>query len=47
MRKIPLSLRIALLAAAVAMTLSGYILGDPLAIWQKAASICLECIGVG
>ncbi|MBN2587865.1 MAG: hypothetical protein JXA64_07585 [Candidatus Fermentibacteraceae bacterium] len=47
MRNIPLALRIAFLAAAVMMTVSGYIWGDPLVIWQKAASICLECIGVG
>jgi hypothetical protein len=29
------------------MTASGYLWGDPLVIWQKAASICLECIGIG
>jgi hypothetical protein len=44
---IPLPVRIALTAAAIAMMVSGYIWGDPVVIWQKAASICLECIGVG
>jgi len=44
---IPLPVRIALAAAAIAMMVSGYIWGDPVVIWQKAASICLECIGVG
>jgi hypothetical protein len=43
----PLPFRIALAAAALAMMVSGYIWGDPVVIWQKAASICLECIGVG
>ncbi len=47
MRKIPLALRIAFIASALLMMVSGYIWGDPLVIWQKAASICLECIGVG
>lgn len=47
MRSIPLALRIALLTVAVLMMVSGYVWGDPMAIWQEAASICLECIGVG
>ncbi|MFO8184356.1 MAG: hypothetical protein R6U39_09310 [Candidatus Aegiribacteria sp.] len=47
MRKIPLALRIALVAVAAVMMVSGYVWGDPMAIWQEAASICLACIGVG
>lgn len=47
MRRIPVWLSIALVVIASAMTVSGYVWGDPLVIWQKAASICLECIGVG
>jgi hypothetical protein len=41
------AIRIALFAAALATMVSGYLWGDPLVIWQKAAMICLECIGVG
>ena len=44
---IPAALRVALIVAALAAMVSGYVWGDPLVIWQKAASICLECIGVG
>lgn len=47
MRRIPLFLRIVLLVAAAMMMVSGYVWGDPMAIWQEAASICLACIGVG
>jgi hypothetical protein len=36
-----------LVVAAVCVTVTGYILGDPLVILQKAVNICLECIGVG
>ena len=36
-----------LMAAAAAAALAGYLLGDPWVIWRKAASVCLECIGVG
>ncbi|RKZ08574.1 thioredoxin [Candidatus Fermentibacteria bacterium] len=47
MRNIHLSIRISLLVIAVLMTISGYVWGDPAVIWQKAANICLECIGIG
>jgi hypothetical protein len=40
---LPMALILAALAAAVA----GYLAGDPMVIWRKAASVCLECIGVG
>ena len=36
-----------LVVIAFATCVSGYVFGDPLAIWQKAANICLECIGIG
>jgi hypothetical protein len=41
------ALGLLLVLAAVAMTVSGYVFGNPLVIFQKAASVCLECIGVG
>lgn len=47
MKRIPLFLRIALVAVAAIMMISGYVWGDPMAIWQEAASVCLACIGVG
>lgn len=47
MPRIPLAVRIALLTAVLAVTAFGYLAGDPLVIWRKAASVCLECIGVG
>ena len=47
MIRIPVSIRIALVVIALLMTISGYVWGNPLVIWQKAAFICLECIGVG
>jgi len=47
MRNVPLSIRISFLVIAVLMAVSGYIWGNPTTIWQKAANICLECIGVG
>jgi Flp pilus assembly protein CpaB len=40
-------LPVLLIAAAAAAGLVGYLAGDPWAIWRKAASVCLECIGVG
>ena len=36
-----------LLLAAAAAAVVGYLAGDPMVIWRKAASVCLECIGVG
>ena len=47
MNKLPLAIRLSLLAVAVLMFVSGYIWGNPVVIWQKAATICLECIGIG
>jgi hypothetical protein len=41
------ALGLVLLLAAVAMAVSGYVFGNPLVIFQKAANVCLECIGVG
>jgi hypothetical protein len=47
MRDIHLSIRISLLVIAILMAVSGYVWGNPVVIWQKAANICLECIGIG
>jgi hypothetical protein len=37
----------ALILIALAMLVLGYVLGDPWVIYRKAATVCLECIGVG
>ena len=37
----------AFLAAAAALIVLGVGAGQPAAVLQKAANICLECIGVG
>ncbi|MCD4848053.1 MAG: hypothetical protein K8R76_07680 [Candidatus Aegiribacteria sp.] len=47
MNRIPLAIRLSLLMVAILMLVSGYIWGNPTVIWQKAATICLECIGIG
>jgi hypothetical protein len=31
----------------VAAAVAGYLAGDPGLVWRKAATVCLECIGVG
>ncbi len=33
--------------SALALTVVGYLLGDPMVILSKAVNVCLECIGVG
>ncbi len=40
-------LTVAAVAAAAAVLLAGLLLGDIGVVWQKAALICLECIGIG
>ena len=40
-------LPVVLILASLAASLIGYLAGDPMTIWRKAASVCLECIGVG
>ena len=34
-------------AAAVGLFLAGLLLGDVNLVWEKAAYVCLECIGIG
>ncbi|MEF3168049.1 MAG: hypothetical protein K6360_01750 [Deltaproteobacteria bacterium] len=45
MRKRPLSW--ALLAASSALAAFGVWAGEASALWQKAVSVCLSCIGIG
>lgn len=35
------------LGVAIAFIVVGVILGEPLRVWQRAALICYECIGLG
>jgi len=46
-RRSRIRLGVILICVTAALALTGYILGNPLVIFQKAANICLECIGVG
>ncbi len=40
--------RLALLVVlAVCLIVLGLFLGGPYAVWQKAARLCMECIGLG
>ncbi|MDD7200966.1 MAG: CD1871A family CXXC motif-containing protein [Sphaerochaetaceae bacterium] len=34
-------------ALAVCLLVLGLVLGGPYAVWQKAANLCMECIGLG
>jgi len=36
-----------ILLAGIAMIITGILRGEPDLIFQKAAIICLECIGIG
>jgi len=36
-----------LLAAGAAMAAMGVLRGESQVVWQKAATICMECIGLG
>jgi hypothetical protein len=39
-------IRALLLAAALIFILAGYLRGEIVTVYRKAASICLECIGI-
>lgn len=41
------AVRWALLAVAVAFVLVGLALGEQVEVYWKAATVCLECIGIG
>lgn len=49
MKRIGKSARIALVVLAVALVCVaiGIALNQPLQVWQKAALVCYECIGLG
>ena len=38
---------LAVLAVGVALILVGVALGQPTHVWNKAAVVCFECIGLG
>lgn len=40
-------LQIVLLLAAAAMVLAGILNGSMRDVWGKAATLCLECVGIG
>ncbi|ERT59223.1 CD1871A family CXXC motif-containing protein [Megasphaera vaginalis (ex Srinivasan et al. 2021)] len=40
-------IRIGLFMAALACLAAGISRGEMTAVWQKAATVCLECIGLG
>lgn len=40
-------LKYVLLAAGIAMLVYGILCGDPAVVLKKAATVCLECIGIG
>ena len=43
----PAPLRWAVLALAAAFVLVGLLLGEHTPVYWKAATVCLECIGIG
>jgi len=46
-KKLKKYLPLILTTAALLMITAGILTGEPAAVWQKAVSICLSCIGIG
>ena len=46
-RKVPLAVTALLLALAVASCAFGFARGENRTYYRKAATVCLECIGIG
>ena len=40
-------IQISLLTAGIGMCITGWVLGEPEQILQKAIRMCLECMGIG
>ena len=46
-QKLRITLVVCLLAAGAAMMEFGAARGEVTTVWRKAATVCLECIGLG
>ncbi len=46
-RKVPLAVTVLLLVLAVASCVFGVSRGELKTVYRKAATVCLECIGIG
>lgn len=46
-QKLRITLVVCLLAAGAAMMAFGSARGEVTTVWRKAATVCLECIGLG
>lgn len=46
-KKLRVTLVVCLLAVGAAMMMLGAARGEVTTVWRKAATVCLECIGLG